>query len=241
MSAPFDTIFGAHNGNMYVMSAYEMVNAIIDTTKTNALGHYATQNDVMQKVSKTTTVNNKNLSGNITLVKGDFSASDSATNSLQGFMTAFDHMKLGLLAYINNPTFTGDVAIPSFKGSTMPTTIGIACSDETTALTASTTVAKVTFRMPYAMTVTAVRANVTTAPTGATILVDIHESGTTILSTKVMINASAYTSVGAATPYVISDNTLADDAQITIYADQIGSTIAGAGLKVWIIGTRLIP
>jgi hypothetical protein len=125
--------------------------------------------------------------------------------------------------------------------ATMPTVIGIACSDETTALTNSTSVAKVTFRVPYAMTVTAVRASTTTAPTGSTILVDIHENGTTILSTKIMIDANEFTSTTAATPYVLSDTALADDSEITVFADQVGSTIAGAGLKIWIIGTRIAP
>jgi hypothetical protein len=37
---------------------------------------------------------------------------------------------------------------------------------------------------------------------------------------------------------VISDSGLASDAEITIDIDQIGSTIAGSGLKVWLIGTR---
>src|ERR1035437_1198423 len=124
--------------------------------------------------------------------------------------------------------------------ATMPTSIGIACSDETTALTAGA--AKVTFRMPYAMTVTAVRAGVTTAATGGTLLtVDIHESGTTILSTKLTFDASEYTTTTAATAAVISDAAIADDAQITIDIDAVGSTIAGAGLKVWIIGTRIAP
>jgi hypothetical protein len=36
--------------------------------------------------------------------------------------------------------------------------------------------AKVTFRMPYAFTVTDVRASVNTAPTGSTILIDINEA-----------------------------------------------------------------
>jgi hypothetical protein len=135
------------------------------------------------------------------------------------------------------PAATGTL----LSSASFPTTIGIACSDETTALTASTSVAKVTFRMPYAMTVTAVRASVTTAPTDATILVDIHESGTTILSTKMMIDATELTSTTATTPYVISDTALADDASITLFVDQIGSSVAGAGLKVWIIGTRIIP
>jgi hypothetical protein len=115
--------------------------------------------------------------------------------------------------------------------------IGVACSDETTALTTGT--AKATFRMPFALTVTDVRATVTTAPTGASLLtVDINDSGTSILSTKITIDASEKTSTTAATPPVISDTALADDAEITIDIDQIGSTIAGAGLKVWIIGYR---
>lgn len=114
--------------------------------------------------------------------------------------------------------------------------IQLACSDETTALTTGT--AKVTFRMPFAMTLTEVRSSVTTAPTGSTLIVDINESGVSILSTKLSIDASEKTSTTAATPPVISDSALADDAEITIDIDQIGSTIAGAGLKVTLIGVR---
>lgn len=112
----------------------------------------------------------------------------------------------------------------------------VACSDETTAITTGT--AKVTFRMPFAMTVTDVRASVTTAPTGATLTIDINEGGTTILSTKLTIDASEKTSTTAATAAVISDASLADDAEMTIDFDQVGSTVAGAGVKVAIIGTR---
>lgn len=111
----------------------------------------------------------------------------------------------------------------------------VACSDETTDLTTGT---KVTFRMPYAMTLTDIRASVVTAPTGAILTVDVNENGTTILSTKLTIDASEKTSTTAATPVVISDAELADDSEITIDIDQIGSTIAGAGLKVTFIGTR---
>jgi hypothetical protein len=113
--------------------------------------------------------------------------------------------------------------------------IPIACSDETTALTVGT--AKVTFRMPYAFTLTAVRASVTTAPTGGTLLtVDINDSGTTILSTKLTFDASEKTTTTATTAAVISDTALADDAEITIDIDAVGSTVAGAGLKVYLIG-----
>lgn len=112
----------------------------------------------------------------------------------------------------------------------------IACSDETTALTTGT--AKVTFRMPYAFTLTAVRASVTTAPTGAALIIDINEAGSTIMTTnKLSIDATELTSTTAATPPGITDTALADDAQITIDIDQIGSTIAGAGLKIYLIGT----
>lgn len=116
----------------------------------------------------------------------------------------------------------------------------IACSDETTDLTTGT--AKTTFRMPYAFTVTEVRASVTTAPVGSTITVDINENtgggATSILSTVISIDANEKTSETAATPPVVSDSSIADDSEITIDIDQIGSTTAGAGLKVYLIGTR---
>jgi hypothetical protein len=118
----------------------------------------------------------------------------------------------------------------------LPTSEVISASDETTALTTGT--AKVTFRMPYAMNVTAVRASLSTAQTSGNILtVDINEGGNSILSTKLTIDNTEKTSTTAATPAVISDSALADDAEITIDIDQIGDGTA-AGLKVVLIGTR---
>lgn len=113
--------------------------------------------------------------------------------------------------------------------------IQLACSDEITALTAGT--GKITFRMPYAMTVSAVRASLGTAQTSGSILtVDINESGTTILSTKLTIDNTESTSTTAATAAVISDTALADAAEITIDIDQLGDGTA-KGLKVSIIGS----
>lgn len=119
---------------------------------------------------------------------------------------------------------------------TTPVEIGVACSDETTDIASGT--GKVTFRMPHAMTVTAVRASVTTAPTGSTIVVDINEGGSSILSTKLSIDASEKTSTTAASAAAISDTSLADDAEITIDFDQVGASVPGTGVKIWIIGTR---
>lgn len=128
--------------------------------------------------------------------------------------------------------------VTSVNGDTgaviVPVPIGIACSDETTALTTGT--AKVTFRMPYAMTLTGVRATLSTAQaSGSIFTVDINESGTTILSTKLTIDNTEKTSTTAATPPVISDSSLADDAEMTVDIDQIGDGTA-KGLKVWLIG-----
>ena len=123
--------------------------------------------------------------------------------------------------------------------SVSPLEITLACSDEITALT--TGAAKVTFRAPFAFRLTAVRSSVTTAPTGSTLVVDINNGANSALSTKLSIDATELTSVTAAVPAVIDATyqDFADDASITIDIDQIGSTVAGAGLKVCIYGTRL--
>jgi hypothetical protein len=112
----------------------------------------------------------------------------------------------------------------------------VAASDETTALTTGT--AKITFRMPRAITLTGVRASLVTAQaSGSIFTVDINESGTTILSTKLTIDNTEKTSVTAATPAVISDSSLADDAEMTIDIDQVGDGTA-KGLKITLYGTR---
>lgn len=132
-----------------------------------------------------------------------------------------------------NRLFITDTGV--FKG--LPAEVQLAASDETTALTTGT--AKVTFRMPFAMTLTSVRASLTTAQTsGAIFTVDINEAGVSVLSTKLTIDNTEKTSVTAATPAVISDSALADDAEITIDIDQIGDGTA-KGLKITLIGTRV--
>lgn len=129
----------------------------------------------------------------------------------------------------------GTWAAPS-GGGTITESIIVAASDETTALTTGS--AKVTFRMPYAFTLTAVRASLTTAQTSGTIFtVDINEAGTTVLSTKLTIDNTEKTSTTAATAAVISDTSLADDAEMTVDIDQIGDGTA-KGLKIVLIGYR---
>ena len=75
----------------------------------------------------------------------------------------------------NTKSVTG-ANIKTLAQTGLPTEIQVAASDESTALTTGT--AKVTFRMPYAMTVTAVRASLSTAQTSGSIFtVDINEGG----------------------------------------------------------------
>lgn len=114
--------------------------------------------------------------------------------------------------------------------------IQFACSDETSAITAGTS--KVTFRMPYAFTVSGIRGSLsTTQGSGSIFTVDINESGTTILSTKLTIDNSETTSTTAATAAVISDTALADDAAITCDVDQIGNSTA-KGVKITLLGVK---
>jgi hypothetical protein len=87
------------------------------------------------------------------------------------------------------------------------------------------------FPLPYPATIVSVQTAVGTAPTGASLIVDVNKNGTTIFSTqgnRPTIAAAGFLS-GTATP-----NTTAMTAgdYFTIDVDQVGSTIAGADLTV---------
>ena len=116
----------------------------------------------------------------------------------------------------------------------------IACSDETTALTVADD--KVTFRMPYAMTlnngIAGVRASITTAGTTSGVTtIDIEQGGSTILSTLLTIDYLEFTSYTAATPVVISTTALTDNAEITVNVDGLSGGATESGLKIQLIGT----
>jgi len=107
----------------------------------------------------------------------------------------------------------------------------LAASDETTDLTTGT--GKVTFRAPFPMRLTQnPRLSVQTAPTGAALIVNIKEGGSSIFSTKPQIDDGAKTSKTSGTTAVMSDTVIADDAELTVDIDQVGSTAAGKGLKL---------
>ena len=108
-----------------------------------------------------------------------------------------------------------------------------AISDETTAMTTGT--AKVTFRMPYAFTLTGIRGSLNTASSSGSPIWDVNEAGTSIMTTnKILIDASEKTSVTAVTAPTITDTALADDAEITADVDTAGTGAKGG--KICLIG-----
>ena len=129
---------------------------------------------------------------------------------------------------------TNGSGIVSFQS--LPVEIQVAASDEITPLTLGN--GKVTFRMPHGMTLTGVRASLTTAQTSGTIFTaDIIYNGVSVLATKLTIDNTEKTSTTAVTPAVITTSALADDGEIRIDVIQIGDGTA-KGLKVTLIGTR---
>lgn len=93
------------------------------------------------------------------------------------------------------------------------------------------------FNMPFAMTLTGIFADVGTAPTGATLIVDVNEAGSTIMTTnKLVIDATETSTHTAATPPTLTDTALAKAARMTLDIDQVGSTVAGSDLNVFLVG-----
>jgi hypothetical protein len=195
-----------------------------------------------------TVMTNANLTGPVTSAGNATAIADAALSiaKTSGLQTALDAK-----APLASPTLTGTPLAPTAAFTTNTTQIAstafvqaalakqaeaimVAVSDETTALTTGT--AKVTFRMPFAMTLTAVRSNINTVSSSGIVTVDINEAGSTILSTKLTIDVGELTSVTAVVPPVISDVNLADDAEMTVDIDVAGT--GAKGLKIALIGTR---
>lgn len=195
----------------------------------------------------------------ITIPRGDTGASGAGTgdmvasqnlNDVASKPTAFANIKqaatesdtgvveLATTTEANTGTDTTRAVTPAGVLSSIkvngPEVFVISVTDETSVITTGT--AKRTFRMPFALTVSSVRASLNTVSSSGLVTVDINEGGSSILSTKLTIDANEKTSTTATTPPVISDTSLADDAEITIDIDGAGT--GAIGLKVMIIGTR---
>ena len=217
-----DTILIVRGNNIFTASAsilgITVENVLTSDSETNALS--AAQGKALSTA----------LSSKAALVSPAFTGNPTAPTAA----AETDNNEIATTAFVHD--ITDPIALSLSAAQAKAEYLVLAASDESTALTTGT--GKVTFRMPYAMTLTAVRASLTTAQVGGTIFtVDINESGTTILSTKLTIDNTEKTSTTATTAPVISDTSLADDAEITIDIDQVGDGTA-KGLKITLIGTR---
>lgn len=119
------------------------------------------------------------------------------------------------------------------SGSVENLSFQVAMSDMTTDITTGT--GKAYLRAPRGFTLTEVRASLFDASSSGVVTVDINVNGSTILSTKLTIDATELTSETAATPPVISSASIADDDSITFDIDTAGTD--AKGLIVTLIGT----
>ena len=92
---------------------------------------------------------------------------------------------------------------------------------------------------PCSLTIVKVKVVVKTAPTGASIIVDVNKAGTTIFTTQgnrpeIAIDG---TQDDSGTPDVTA---LAGGDKVTIDIDQIGSTVAGADLTIEVVCNQTV-
>jgi len=121
------------------------------------------------------------------------------------------------------------------SAGTIKTTLSFAV---TSTLTTGTDKAP-TLVAPCALTIVKVKVVVKTAPTGATLIVDVNKAGTTIFTTQGNRPEIAIgeTQDDSGTPDVTS---LAEGDKLTVDIDQVGSTVAGADLTIEVVCTQSV-
>lgn len=195
-------------GNIYMnVGGVNMAN--ISTTWANVTGNISATLGVYSNV-----VNTISVYATSNIITGNIRTTGSAGN-------------ISGANYVTSNFFVGEgSALTNLKPNTHMT---IALSDETTSIT--TGVAKITFRAPFAMTLTQIpRASLSVVSSSGNPTVDIDKNGVSIFSTLLSIDANEKTSVTAATPAVLSTTTFADDDEITMDVTTAGT--GAKGLKV---------
>lgn len=167
----------------------------------------------------------------ITSSTGTHAEIQSATGELAGLLSSADKNKIdGLSSIATSGSFSDLTNVPA-----EPIYFGVACSDEISDLT---TGKKVEFSVPTAMTVTKVKATLNTAPTGSGLTLDIRNSAVSLLSESLQIEDGSKTSTTATTQPTIENPNISEDDTISVHLQTVGSTITGAGLKIWLVGTE---
>ncbi len=175
------------------------------------------------------------------LAMGGYKLTGLGAGSASGNSVRYEQL-IGLYLLLTGGTMSGAIAMGSQKitGLAAGTTTGDAVryeqQDKIIVFSVAgtlTAVANASFEItaPIALTIQKVYINVKTAPTGATLIVDVNKEGTTIFTTQAnrpTIVANE-TEAESGTPDVTA---LAQNDILSIDIDQIGSTIAGSSLLV---------
>jgi len=116
-----------------------------------------------------------------------------------------------------------------------PDYMDFACSDEDSDLAVGTVFTMICNR-DYRY-ISAVEFSVTTAPTGSTLAFDVRKNGTSIYTTPPTIDAGEKLTATATTQQLISgfNSLLAIGDELQVRITQVGSTVAGAGLKATMV------
>lgn len=96
------------------------------------------------------------------------------------------------------------------------------------------------YRPSAVLTALSVYLEVTTAPTGAALIVDIKKNGATIFTTKPQINAGSLTG-GSGAIFNAIPMPLAVDDKLEAFVTQIGSTIPGSNLVIALRCKQKVP
>jgi len=212
----YDAVNSAHNGR-FVITAINDGSDYIEVT--NSL---VTSSDLDETTSASCEIPHSAWDG---ASNGDwvrFDGSDWYRINVNEGTKCYDKT-LGQTRTFNGTKWLGDKRV-----------VAIACSDETTALTAGNT--KATFRNIGKFYVTEVRASLRTAGTTSGLTTIDINAPLSILSTKITIDLTELTSTTAATPAVISTSIIEDDDNVVIDIDAISGGATEAGLKVYLIG-----
>jgi hypothetical protein len=112
----------------------------------------------------------------------------------------------------------------------LPSDIIVALGDETTAIATGT--AKVTVRAPRAMTLSKIKASLSTASTSGIPEFDVKKNGTSLFSTRVTIDANEKTSETAATAAALASTSIAADDELTFDIVTAGTGAKGAKITL---------
>lgn len=114
----------------------------------------------------------------------------------------------------------------------------ITLGDEITNITPG--VAKVTFHMPYAFSLVAVKAGLTTASSSGNPTFDLNDDGVSVFSTTLSIDANETFSDTATTQAVLTSPTVAIDSGSVMTIDINTAGTGAKGAKLYLVGTYTI-